>query len=105
MSQCCDATPADSRPHGWFRNVIECGSIYDFADVRVCAWWRGRVGSDRQTGDDQNGNVRGSSSGKLIPLMDSLSCCPLVFTAARSTHLTGDALLLLDAALFVFFRK
>lgn len=62
--------------------------------MRVCAWWRGRVGSDRQTGDDENGNVRGSSSGKLIPLMDSLFCCPLVFTAARSAHLTGDGLLL-----------
>lgn len=65
----------------------------------------GLRGSDRQTGDDENGNVRGCSSGKLIPLMDPLPCCPLGFTAATAAHLTGDGLLLMDAALLVFSRE
>lgn len=77
-----------------------------FTTLLTCVCERGGGGglrgSDGQTGDDENGNVRGSSSGKLIPLMDSLPCCPLGFMAAGAADLTGDGLLLLDAALLVY---
>lgn len=85
MSQCCHTTPArpaDSRPHGWFRNVIECGSIYDVADV--CEWVGGEGG---RTGRREMMKMEmceaASVESRRANSSDGLA-------ASLSTHLTGD---------------